>query len=201
MGNPIYLLFLTNKATRCQSHASNLICSFLFLHYIIVFMTFFSNVRSKQEMLRGCIDAPLTRHTLDLLLHCDLVRLHLLHRAYWVPSALGQLTGRYDGLHKQHVLYWHRSYNFQTGVSSVQLSVLTFELSAYSEQLPSRQQYRFYLSAGRPYTTIHLVGVLLNIDKSAGRPYTTMHLAGVLIDTTLKKKNQRFWWSNPQSVH
>ena len=47
MDNSIYLLFLINRATRFQSHTSNLIWSFLFLRYIIVFRTFFFKCKIK----------------------------------------------------------------------------------------------------------------------------------------------------------
>ena len=48
-----------------------------------------------------------------------LARLHLLHKTGWVDSTLGSLTGQYDGLHKQYVLYRHGLCNFKTGVVTI----------------------------------------------------------------------------------
>jgi len=46
-----------------------------------------------------------------------LARLHLLHKTCWVNSTLGSLTGQYNGLHVQYVLYRQGSCSFKTGVS------------------------------------------------------------------------------------
>ena len=45
--------------------------------------------------------------------HCDLARLHLLHKTYWVDHTPGSLIGRYGWMHMQYGVYRHGSCNFR----------------------------------------------------------------------------------------